>query len=81
MPCRIMEETVFQDSRVNEHLDQRFQTLKVDIDGFDGINLKQHFKVNRIPAFIILNAKGKVIGRYAKSMSTEKMLSVLQQYR
>ncbi len=81
MPCKVMEETVFKDPQVVEHLDEHFIKMKVDIDDFDGINLKQHFKVSAIPTFIMLNRNDEIVGRYSKSMSTEKMLSVLKNYR
>ena len=80
VPCRLMEETVFQDEQVNLYLDQYFRTLKVDIDEFDGINLKQHFKVNRIPAFVILDSQGAIVERFEKSFSTSEMLELLERY-
>lgn len=81
MPCKVMEETVFKDNQIVSHLNEHFVEMKVDIDDFDGINLKQHFKVERVPTFIMLNKNDEIVGRYSRSMSTEKMLKILKNYR
>lgn len=80
MPCKVMEETVFKDPQIVKQLDDHFIKMKVDIDDFDGINLKQHFKVESIPTFIMLNKNDEIVGRYSRSMSTEKMLDILKNY-
>ncbi|MEM8909358.1 MAG: hypothetical protein AAGD05_16040, partial [Bacteroidota bacterium] len=71
-----METTVFSDETVQQVLDQGFKTLKVDIDEFDGINLKQHFAIKHLPSFLILNAQGEVQGRYTKALSKAELLKI-----
>lgn len=81
MPCQIMEETVFQDEQVKEYLSKHFRSMQVDVDHFDGYNLKQYYTVSAIPTFVILNAAGKEIGRYNKAMSTTEMREILSMYQ
>ena len=80
MPCKLMEETVFKDGQIVEEMDNHFVKMKVDIESFDGINLKQHFRIDRVPTFIILNKNDEIVGRYSRSMSRDKMLNILKQY-
>jgi len=80
-PCQIMKETVFQDEEVNQYLDQHFKSMSIDVDHFDGYNLKQYYAVDQIPTFVILNAKGEEINRYSRSLTTVEMRNVLSAYQ
>lgn len=75
LPCRWMEKTVFQDQTVIDWADQNIIVVKIDVDDFDGINLKEYYKVNLLPTTILLDPKGKIISRKEESMSSDKFVS------
>jgi thioredoxin-related protein/cell division septation protein DedD len=79
-PCRTLEETTFRDSKVIQYIDQYYIPVKVDIDDFDGIALKQVYNVQTIPTVIIFNSKGQLIEKYDKNLPASKMLALLQKH-
>jgi len=77
LPCRMMEETVFQDGNIQQKLFSDYHTLTIDIDNLDGLNLKQFYNVNSLPAFVILDDQKRVIGRYQESKTIAEMMAML----
>lgn len=79
-PCRILEETTFSDPSVVDYISKNYIPVKVDIDDFDGIALKQVYNVQTIPTIIIFNSKGKLLEKYDQSLPTSKMLQLLKKH-
>lgn len=77
-PCKWMDETTFIDPEVTEMLNTHYVPLKVDIDEFDGFNLKQKYKVKYLPTILIFDGEGNLIDRLEETMSPRKLLNVLE---
>lgn len=81
MPCKIMAQTTLKDPEIQRYLARHYVFQKVDIDDFEGFNLKEQFKVQKLPTFIFLDASGKIMGRYERSLSTAEMKALLERHR
>lgn len=79
-PCRILEETTFSEPSVIDYISKNYIAVKVDIDNFDGIALKQVYNVQTIPTIIVFNSKGELLEKYDKSLPTSKMLALLKKH-
>lgn len=54
-PCIEMEQTTFQDTTVGNYLSQKAISLKVDVDQFSGMDIKEMYNVNQYPTMLILD--------------------------
>lgn len=79
-PCRILEETTFADPSVVDYISKNYIPVKVDIDDFDGIALKQVYNVQTIPTIIVFNSQGQLLEKYDQSLPTSKMLALLKRH-
>lgn len=79
VPCRIMRESVFNARNVKKYL-QQFNMTYVDIDSFDGMDIKEMYDVTHIPYMVIFNAKGKQIGRIEGSIASSSFSEKLKTY-
>ncbi|HHH49638.1 MAG TPA: DUF255 domain-containing protein [Saprospiraceae bacterium] len=79
LPCKLMENSTFKDKAVKQYLKEHYIMLKIDVDDFDGFNLKQHYEVNLLPTFIVFDQDGKIKARYEESFSAKDLLKVLVQ--
>jgi len=79
-PCKWMDETTFANNDVADMLNENFVSLKVDIDKFDGFELKQQYKVKYLPTILIFSADGELIDRLEETMSPRKLMTVLENH-
>lgn len=79
IPCRLMRETVFKAHDVKKYLNQ-YHITYVDVDNFDGMDIKEMFNVTNIPYMVILNTKGKQIGRIEGSITSTNFSEKLKNY-
>ncbi len=77
-PCKWMEKTTLQDVSVKKVLDEKYVTIKVDIDDFDGFDLKQQYEVQILPTMIFLNTDGKMLERVTETMGATKFLAMIK---
>ncbi|MBK7959087.1 MAG: thioredoxin family protein [Bacteroidetes bacterium] len=79
IPCRMMRETVFKAYDVQRYL-TKFQMTYVDIDDFEGMDIKENYSVNNVPVMIIFNNKGRIIDKIKGSISSTKFSEQLKNY-
>lgn len=79
-PCKWMDETTFADKDIAKMLNSNFISLKVDIDEFEGFDLKQKYKIKYLPTILIFNAEGELIDRLEETMSPRKLIAVLENH-
>ena len=79
-PCKIMDEHTFTQPEVNNKLSASYVPLKVDIESFDGYDLKNQYQVTVLPTLLILDSKGKLIARYEESMGGAALIKILDKY-
>ncbi len=79
-PCQLMETTTFTDDRLIYFLKQHYIPVKVNVEDFDGIAWKQQYNVKMLPTIIVLDADGKVLGRFEEAMGATKMINQLKTF-
>lgn len=79
-PCRWMDETTYNDNGLARYIDDNYIAAKVDIDDFDGFELKNKYKITSLPTIIVFNQEGKVVGRYEESMGPTKLTEILKKH-
>jgi thiol-disulfide isomerase/thioredoxin len=79
-PCRMMEEYTFTDPDVEEYINAHYIPVKVDIQSFDGYDLKNQYKVSVLPTMIVLSSKGGQVGRHEETFSASRLIPILEKY-
>ncbi len=79
-PCRMMEEYTFTNPDVEEYINAHYIPVKVDIQSFDGYDLKNQYKVSVLPTLIVLTSKGGQVGRHEETFSASRLIPVLELY-
>ncbi len=79
-PCRMMEEYTFTDPSVSSYVKEHYIPVKIDIQSFDGYDLKNQFNVSLLPTIIVMNSKGVQVGRHEETFTASRFISVLQSY-
>ena len=79
-PCKVMEEYTYKDPSVIERMKGNYIPVKVNIQSFDGFDLKNQYKVTVLPTIIILDSKGRQVARYEESMSATQLNTVLDKH-
>jgi thiol-disulfide isomerase/thioredoxin len=76
-PCKWMDETTFKDLEVRSLLDQKYIAVKVNIDDFEGFELKSKFDIRFLPTILIFNPNGQMIERVEETLGSQKMKTML----
>lgn len=79
LPCKWMEETTFQDQEVKNIVASKYIPIKVNIDDFDGFDIKSKYDVQFLPTILVFNKNGKMVQRIEETLSTSKMRNMLNQ--
>ena len=79
-PCKVMEEYTYTNPSVIERMNGNYVPVKVNIQSFDGFDLKNQYKVTVLPTIIILDSKGRQVARYEESMSASQLTAVLDKH-
>lgn len=79
-PCRMMEEYTFTNPDVEDYINAHYIPVKVDIQSFDGYDLKNQYKVSVLPTIIVLTSKGGQVGRHEETFSASRLMPVLEMY-
>lgn len=77
LPCKMMEEVVLQDPSVRTYMQDNYLSKNVNIEHFDGIELKQKYNVTALPTVLFFDAEGNMVGRYENALSTSRFLELL----
>lgn len=75
-PCRLMEQTTFQDAKVVE-LTRKFTPVRVDLD--ENQALARRFQVSGIPQAFILSPTGEVLARNSGYQDAGQFAAFLRQ--
>lgn len=78
VPCKWMDETTFSDPNIVGQINENFVPLKINIDDFDGYNLKRELGVTVLPTILIYDANGKMVKRIEETLPSSKMTSLLK---
>ncbi len=80
MPCRLMDETTFEDPSVVAYVKKYYVPVKVDVDDFDGVAYKQQYNVKVLPTTLIFNSKGQLLEKVEEALSPSRMLDLLKKH-
>ncbi len=80
LPCRQMNKVTFKNKQVTDILEKEYINLAVDIDDFDGFNLKSYFNVKMLPTMLVFNANGKFLAKYSQFKSAHQMVKILESH-
>lgn len=81
LPCKQMEKTTFKDEKVKEFSEKNYVSLSIDVDDFDGVNMKSYFNVKFLPTMLIFNSKGNFVAKYINFQSAASMLKILKKHQ
>ena len=79
-PCKWMDETTFSDESIKSLLKDDFISIKVNIDDFDGFELKSKYEVRYLPTIIIFK-NGRVAERIEETLGVAKLTTLLNQHK
>ncbi len=79
-PCRLMDETTYEDPAVVQYINAHYIPVKVNIEDFDGYAYKQQYNVRRIPATLIFDSRGRLLEHIEDSLTPAEMLALLKKH-
>ena len=68
-PCDWMYEEAFSSSRNQRILSENFVSIEVDIDNIEGFELKNQYKINKLPTLLVFGNNGRMVGRIEKTLN------------
>lgn len=75
-PCKKMAATSFKDDEVSQVFNERFISLKVDIEkDADGPELARLYKIKAYPTCLILNPNGKLLKERVGFMTSDQLIA------
>ena len=77
-PCRWMDEQTFSQPTVANYLNDKYISVRIDVDNFDGINYKNEYGVRFLPTIIVMNPDGKEVKRYEETLAPTKLIEILK---
>ena len=77
-PCKAMERDVFSKKEVGDFMDEYFVAAKYDIDKPTGTALAGKHGIRSIPACLVFNTEGDLLGKITGSMPAEEFTAALR---
>jgi len=78
-PCKWMNSHTFTDDRVANYLTDYYVPVKINVDDFDGIIVKQKHNVQFLPTVLLFNSKGEEVGRFEEAIGPSKLMLILEE--
>ena len=69
---------MFTDSQVAQTLRNEFVVVKSDIETLDGYEMKQHFGIESLPGFLVIDRYGRELGRARAAMPLSRFKAFLR---
>ncbi len=79
-PCRLMDEYTFTDPELARYMSDKYVSVKVNIDDFDGFAYKQQYNINLLPTLIVMNCDGKEIERKEEGLVPSTLSAFLNKH-
>jgi thioredoxin-related protein len=80
-PCQWMDKHTYTDEQLARYVNENYLAVRVDIDDFDGFAWKQKYNVEYLPTILVFNHEGRMLGKYEKSLSANKLLGILKEHQ
>jgi thiol-disulfide isomerase/thioredoxin len=62
-PCKFMSENVFTQKEAGDYFNNKFLNIKIDMEKGEGLDISKYYGIRAYPTFLILDQKGKELGR------------------
>jgi thioredoxin 1 len=74
-PCKAMEKNVFTDKELGEYFNNKFVSIRIDMEKGEGPELAKHFtSIDGYPSLLFMNNKGNVIKSLLGSRHIDELL-------
>ena len=73
-PCKRMEQEVFTQENVGTYFNEKFISVKYDMEKGEGPELKKRYGVGCFPTFLVLDAQGAVRHKFTGLCTPEELL-------
>ncbi|HPQ20619.1 MAG TPA: thioredoxin family protein [Saprospiraceae bacterium] len=80
-PCKWMEQTTFSNEEISELLSRDYVAVKIDIDDFEGFELKSIYNIRYLPTMLIFNSEGVMVERIEETLTPTKLKAILENYK
>lgn len=74
VPCKYMTTNIFPQKEVGDYMNQKFVSVKYDMEKEEGQKLAKRFGVAVYPTFLIVNGDGTLRHRFVGSMNAEQFI-------
>ena len=62
-PCKMMAENIFTQKAAGDYFNKKFVNIKIDMEKGEGLDISKYYGIRAYPTFLILDPKGKELGR------------------
>lgn len=73
-PCKMLSKQVFPQKSVGDYFNDRFVSIKMDMEKGEGKELAKRYGVKVYPTMLVLGADGKVIHRFTGARSPQSLV-------
>lgn len=80
LPCKLMDETVFQDQLVKQYVETHYLAVQLDVEDFDALILKSTYQVKVLPTILFFNSKGNLVAKEEGLQTGTNFLKLLKLY-
>ncbi len=74
-PCRFMTSNVFNTDSVGDYMNQRYISIKIDMEHGEGPELNKTFNVKAYPTYLLFTPEGKELGRFDGAMPGQTFIN------
>lgn len=78
LPCKLMDETVFQDVAVINYTKDNYIAVKYDVDNFDAMFIKDKYNAPNVPTILIFDSKGNLLEKLEGLQTGTQFLEILK---
>ncbi len=75
-PCKLMQARTFPDKKVGEFFNQKFVSVKMDMEKGEGPALSEVYPIDAYPTLFFLDANGRVVKKVVGLHSPDDLLAV-----
>ncbi len=73
-PCKRMAENIFPMKEAGDYFNAKFVNIKIDMEKGEGVDIAKYYGIKAYPTFLILDAKGKELGRVVGGGQLEQFI-------
>lgn len=73
-PCRQLEKITFKNAKAAAYYNKNFINFRIDVEKGEGTDLAQKWKIESLPALLILDENGKIIAHHVGYVDGEGLI-------